>query len=410
MKFGLIGKPIKHSYSPRIHELLGISGYELCEVDNLAEFFEKRDFKGINVTIPYKVEAMKFCDELSETARQIGAVNIVVKREDGSLYGDNSDYYGFIRMVENSQVSVTNKECLVLGSGGVSKSVCKALESMGASKITVVSRNGDVNYENMYEYADTGVICNCTPAGSFPHTYELNVNVTRFQRLTGVIDVIYNPARTRLALEADRQQIAYVTGLPMLVYQAAKTDEVFTGNKISEDRIHSVIKQLDFEMRNILLIGMPGCGKSTIGASLSEKLGRELIDLDEEIEKHTGRKCAEIITNDGEAAFRTIETEMLEKFSRLSGKIISCGGGVISPKQNRYIMKQNAFVVWIQRNIDDLVTGGRPISEMIGTHELYRFREPLYIESCDYTFFNDGDINSVTEKIIRGLMDEDFSN
>ena len=404
MEYGLIGKSLGHSYSKEIHAKFGLPSYELKEVKDLDEFMREKDFKGINVTIPYKIEAMKYCGEVSDIAKKIGCVNTIIKREDGTLFGDNTDYAGFLYMVENSNVNVKNKQCLLLGSGGASRCAVEALKDLGAGEVITVSRSGSVNYENIYDFHDANIICNCTPAGMFPNNDELIVNVTRFQRLMGVIDVVYNPSRTRIALQADRQQIPYVTGLPMLVCQAAKSEELFTGGKISDEEIEKTIAFMDFSKKNILLIGMPGCGKTTIGRILSKKLNRDHIDLDEEIEKETGRKCADIINRDGESRFREIETEILKSFAKLSGKVISCGGGVISPKENRFIMKQNSNVIWIQRDIESLATEGRPLSQIIGTHELYRYREPLYIESCDYTFFNAGDPEKVADNIIEGVL------
>lgn len=408
MKYGLIGGKLGHSYSPEIHAKFGIDGYELHELESedIPEFFRERDFTGINVTIPYKVTAFEYCDEVSEIARRIGCVNTIVKRKDGSLYGDNTDYYGFRYLVEHNGIAITGKKVLILGTGGASKSVRTVMEDLGAGTIQNVSRSGEINYTSVYNrFSDASVIVNCTPVGMYPKCEPSLVNLTKFQRLTAVFDCIYNPARTDFMLSADRDYVPNFGGLDMLVAQAAKSAELFDGRKRTEEEIADVVGQIDREKRNIILIGMPGCGKTSIGRVLAEKLSREFIDLDDEIEKCTGRSPADIIRSDGEPAFREIESKVLESFAKMSGKVISCGGGVISPKKNRSTLKMNAFVVWIQRDINELATEGRPLSEIIGTHELYRYREPLYIESCDYTILNSGTIEEAADRIYEIIGD-----
>ena len=405
MDYGLLGRKLGHSYSPEIHRLLG--GYEYGiferEPDELESFFKEKSFKGINVTIPYKVRAMDFCDELSETARRIGCVNTIVRREDGSLFGHNTDYEGFVYLVRHSGIRVEGKQCLVLGTGGASKTVCIALKDLGASRVLTVSRTGRNNYTNVYNHSDAEIIVNATPVGMYPDCDEKLLNVIRFQRLMGLIDLIYNPAHTMLMLQAEKDYVHCENGLRMLVSQAAASSELFTGSSYSEDDVERIYRSIDFEMKNILLIGMPGCGKSTVGKLLAEKLNRELLDTDEEIEKRTGRSPAEIIKTDGEPEFRRIETEVLRDISILSGKIISCGGGIISPKENRGLLRRNSNVVWLQREISSLVSEGRPLSQIIGNRELYRYREPLYMESAEYVVNNDGDVNDTVNKIIEAI-------
>ena len=405
MEYGLLGRRLGHSYSPEIHRLLGGYEYELIEKEpeELDGFFSDREFKGINVTIPYKIAALKYCDELSERARRIGCVNTIVKRADGSLYGDNTDYEGFVYLINHSGIKVEGKQCLVLGTGGASKAVCTALMDLGASQVLTVSRTGENNYINIYNNVDANVIVNATPVGMFPSCDESLVNVVRFQRLTGLVDLIYNPAHTKLMLQAERDYVPSANGLRMLVSQAAASSKLFTGNNYTDEDIERVYKAIDFKMKNILLIGMPGCGKTTVGKLLAEKLNRELIDTDAEIEKRTGRSPAEIIKAEGEAEFRRIETEALRDISLLSGKIISCGGGIISPKENRGLLKRNSNVVWLQREISALASEGRPLSQIIGNKELYRYREPLYMESAEYIINNDGNVNDTVNKIIEAI-------
>ena len=404
-EFGLLGRKLSHSYSPELHSLFGDYKYELIELepDELEGFFKKGDFLGLNVTIPYKKAVIPFCDGLSEKARRIGSVNTIVKRADGTLFGDNTDYDGFCCLLRRSGLKLEGKQCLILGTGGASLSVMAALKDLGALRVLRVSRTGELNYTNVYSHVDTDIIVNTTPVGMFPNCAEAPLNICRFQRLQALFDIIYNPARTQLMLDAMRDYTKVYGGLPMLVAQAAASSALFTGREISDEEIEAAVEKISFSKQNLLLIGMPGCGKTTVGKLLAEKLQREFLDLDERIEAKTGRSPEKIIKEDGEKAFRAVETELLEELSVLSGKIISCGGGVISPKKNRFIMKRNSTVIWLQRDVELLATEGRPLSQLIGTHELYRFREPLYIESADYTFTNNSTPEKCAEKIIREL-------
>ena len=407
-EYGLLGKTLNHSYSPEIHAFFGNDNYELIELqpEELELFFKKREFKGINVTIPYKKDALKYCDEISPIAKRCGSVNTIIKRDDGTLYGDNTDYYGFMYLIKRSRVNISGKQCLILGSGGAASAVREALIDSGALRVLHVTRNGNPNYTNIYNHVDTDIIVNATPVGMYPNCFESLINMPRFQRLTAVYDLIYNPARTKFVVDAMREYCAAFSGLPMLVAQAAKSHELFLGVNVSDEKIEQCISKIEFEKRNILLIGMPGCGKTTIGRELAKRLGRDLIDLDEEIEKKTGRTPEDIIRKDGETKFREIETEVLKEFSILSSKIISCGGGVISPKANRFIMKMNSTVIWIQRAEELLATDGRPLSQIIGNHELYLYRQPLYIESADLNFRNDTTIDECVNKILKELQGE----
>lgn len=403
MEFGLIGKKLNYSCSPLIHSLISDYRYELAEMDDISKFMTVKDFNGINVTMPYKKEAYTFCDEVSETARRIGCVNTVVRRSDGTLYGENTDYFGFLWMLEKAGIDPKGRTALVLGSGGASKMAQIALKDAGAIRVEEVSRSGPLNYGNVYSREMTEIIINATPVGMYPSNGDKLLNLYRFPVLCGVADVIYNPCKSALVLEAEKNYIRSTGGLSMLVAQAVKSAELFLDSSFSDEFIESIYKECAYRFKNILIIGMPGCGKTSVSARLSELTGREVIDLDTEIESRTGRRCSEIITCDGEAAFREIETSVLKEVSILSGKIISCGGGIISPKKNRFIMRQNSNVVWIQRDLDLLETSGRPLSEIIGTHELYRFREPLYIESADYTVTNNGTVDECAKKIIEVL-------
>lgn len=410
MEYGLIGKKLSYSHSPYIHSLLGNYNYELVELDDISQFMAEKNFKGINVTMPYKIEAVRYCDEVSNVAKKIGCVNTVIKRDDGTLYGDNTDYYGFVFMLNRANLNPKGKQVLLFGNGGAAKMAKVALENMGAKEVVTVSRQGEVNYENVYLHEFANMIVNTTPVGMYPNNGDTLINLYRFPMLCAVVDVVYNPAKTKLILDAEKNYIHFTGGLPMLVAQAVKSADLFLGKQSDDEYCEQIYKKVAFDIKNILLIGMPGCGKTSIGRVLAQKLNRQLIDLDEEITKKTGKSPEKIIKTDGEKVFRSIETEVLKEISKLSGKIISCGGGVISPKENRFIMKQNSNVVWIQRDINQLATEGRPLSEIIGTHELYRYREPLYIESSDYNVINNGTIEQAADKIIKVIQNEAFSS
>lgn len=406
--FGLVGRKLKHSWSPEIHSLFGNYEYRLFEIEpeELDGFFRNAGFDGVNVTIPYKRDVVKFCDSLSEKAKRIGSVNTVIRKGDGSLFGDNTDYDGFRYLVKRSGVLLSGKDCYVLGTGGASLAVKAVLEDLRAN-IFNVSRTGELNYTNLYKHTDADILINTTPVGMYPDCFESPVNMTVFQRLLAVYDIVYNPSRTQFMLDAEKDYVRAFGGLDMLVAQAAKSSELFTGRKIGEEKIEQAVRSVRNQKRNILIIGMPGCGKSTVGRIVAERLGREFVDLDEEIEKKSGKSPAEIIKQEGEPAFREIESAVLEEFGTQSSKVIACGGGVISPKNNRcYGLKRNSTVIWIQRDEKLLETEGRPLSQIIGVHELYRYREPLYIESSDFNFTNNNAPEDCAAKIIETLERE----
>ena len=300
MKCGLLGRKLGHSYSPQIHGLLGDYSYDLFEKEpeELTAFLRDGDFSGINVTIPYKKDVIPSLDELSPAARKIGSVNTIVRRSDGSLFGHNSDYFGFVSLVNHSGIAVEGKKVLVLGSGGTSNMVVAALRDLGAAPV-VISRSGENNYDNLHLHADASVIVNATPVGMYPNTGVSPIDLNRFPKLEGVLDVIYNPAKTKLLLDAEALGIPHENGLWMLVAQAKEASEYFTGNKLSDDMIGKIHQKLSRQMKNIVLIGIPGCGKSTIGNLLAEKLGRKFVDADAEIVQMAGKPIPEIFAQDG---------------------------------------------------------------------------------------------------------------
>ncbi len=391
MKCGLLGRKLGHSYSPQIHSYLGTYSYELFEKEpeELADFLKNGDFTAINVTIPYKKEVMSYLDEISPAARKIGAVNTVVRRPDGTLFGHNTDYFGFASMVRRSGLSVSGKKVLVLGSGGASNTVVAVLEELQAN-VVVISRSGKKNYENMHLHSDAAVIVNTTPVGMYPHTGVSPISLSGFPRLEAVLDVVYNPARTQLLLDAEALGLPCRNGLWMLVAQAKEAAEYFTGQQISDSVIGNIYNKLSEQMQNIVLIGMPGCGKSTIAALLAEKLGRTALDSDSEVIRLAGKPIPDIFAQDGEEIFRDLETQALESLGKGSGFVIATGGGCITQQQNYPLLHQNGQIFWLTRPLDALPTDGRPLSQNNKLTDLYGIRKPLYEAFADHIIDNSG--------------------
>lgn len=396
MKCGLLGRKLGHSYSPQIHAQLADYSYELFEKEpeELEDFLKNGDWSGINVTVPYKKTVIPYLDELTPLARKLGAVNTIVRR-DGKLIGHNTDYFGFQKLAETLPIPIFGHKALVLGSGGASNTAAAVLEDMGA-QVVVISRSGENNYENLHLHKDARLIVNTTPVGMYPNTGKAPVDVKdrkKFPCLRGVLDVVYNPARTQLLLDAETLDdgddwFHYRNGLLMLVAQAKEAAEWFTGTKISDDVIKPILDHLEYRMLNIILIGMPGCGKSTIGKLLSEKTGRKFVDADEEIVRMAGKSIPEIFAQDGEDVFRDWETKVLAELGKQSGLIIATGGGCVTKERNYPLLHQNGEIFWIRRKIDDLPTDGRPLSQKNSLAEMYKIREPLYQQWNDWFIDN----------------------
>lgn len=384
MQCGLLGRKLGHSYSPQIHNLLGDYSYVLFEKEpeELENFLKNGDFSGLNVTIPYKKEVIPYLSELSPTAKKMGCVNTILRRSDGTLYGHNTDYFGFTSLVRHAGLSVAGKKVLVLGSGGASNTAVAALKDLGASPV-VISRSGENNYQNLHRHTDAAAIVNTTPVGMYPNTGVSPINLELFPHLEGVLDVIYNPARTQLLLDAEKLGIPRENGLWMLVAQAKEAAEVFTGGKISDEVIEKIYRELSHQMKNIVLIGMPGCGKSTIGALLAEKLGRTLADADEKIISLAGKSIPDIFAQDGEPTFRDWETKALTELGKQSGLVIATGGGCVTQKRNYPLLHQNGYLVWLERDCSVLPTDGRPLSQANDLGKMYAVRKPLYEAFAD---------------------------
>ena len=401
MRCGLLGKKLGHSYSPQIHGYLGSYTYDLFErmPEELEDFLKYGDFTGLNVTIPYKKAMIPYCSELSDRAAALGSVNTIVRRDDGSLIGHNTDYFGFASMVKRSGLQLQDKKVLVLGSGGASATVVAVLKALGAN-VVVISRTGENNYGNLHLHRDAAAIVNTTPVGMYPEVGVSPIDLDQFANLEGVLDVIYNPARTKLLLDAQKRGLITENGLWMLVAQAKESAEWFTQTRISDDKIAHIHETLRRQMENILLIGMPGCGKSTIGKSVALLLGKTFIDIDVEIVKQAGMSIPEIFAKDGEEGFRKLETDVLAQFCKQSGLVIATGGGCVTREGNYPIMHQNGKIIWLQRELELLPTDGRPLSQKGKLDAMYQVRKPLYTRFSDGIVINDADSECVTRRII----------
>ena len=404
MKCGLLGRKLGHSYSPQIHSHLGAYSYALFEKEpeKLEAFLRNGAFTGINVTIPYKKDLIPYLDELSPTARKMGSVNTVVRRADGTLFGHNTDYFGFTSLVKHSGIPVEGKKVLVLGSGGTSNMAVTALKGLGAQPI-VISRSGENNYGNLHLHADASVIVNATPVGMYPNTGVSPIDLKQFSHLEGVLDVVYNPARTQLLLDAEALGIPCENGLWMLVAQAKEASEYFTGTSLPDTCIEKIHRILTHQMKNIILIGMPGCGKTTIGTLLAKKLGRTVVDADEKIVELAGKSIPEIFTQDGEEAFRATETAALEALGKQSARVISTGGGCVTRQRNYPLLHQNGYLVWLERDLTLLPTDGRPLSQSTALTDMYKVRKPMYEAFADIRVENSGAPEDTVREILERL-------
>lgn len=404
MKSGLLGRKLGHSYSPQIHEYLGSYSYDLFEREpnEIEDFLRNGDFTGINVTIPYKKDVIPFLDELSPTAVKMGSVNTVVRRKDGSLFGHNTDYFGFTSMVHRSGIQVAGKKVLVLGSGGTSNTAVKALEDLGA-QVIIVSRSGENNYDNLHVHQDAAVIVNTTPVGMYPNTGVSPVDLSCFPTLEGVLDVIYNPAKTQLLLDAEKLGLPHENGLWMLVAQAKEAAEYFGGSPLPDSIIEIVYNKMSAKMKNIILVGMPGSGKSTIAALLAEQLGRSIIDADQKVIELAGKSIPDIFAEDGEVIFRQWETQALSDLGKKSQLIIATGGGCVTQQRNYPLLHQNGMIFWLQRELDLLPTDGRPLSLIQKLSDMYAMRKPMYEAFSDYQIDNNGTCQESIHQILSIL-------
>ena len=399
--YGLIGRKLGHSYSPQIHSYLGDYEYNIYEMeeDAVGSFLEKREFDAINVTIPYKKTVMPFLDRIDASALKIGSVNTIVKEADGTLTGYNTDYYGFSYMLKKGNIDVCGKKVMILGDGGASATVQCVVKDLNAAEIIVVSRHTDTNYDNIHLHYDSDIIINTTPVGMYPHNLETLVDLDKFSNLSGVADLIYNPERTQLILDAGKKGINCISGLYMLSAQAKKAAEYFFRKDYDEGIIDFIVEKLSFELTNIVLVGMPGCGKTTIGTVLAEHYGRKLVDMDALIVEKAGMTIPEIFALQGETGFRKIEAEVAKEVGKEKELVISTGGGVIVTPENHDALRQNATVVFINRDISVLPTDGRPLSQKNSLQEMYNKRLPLYRSICHHEVDGNGTVEEVAERI-----------
>lgn len=401
-RYGLVGRHLGHSYSPAIHGYFGTYPYDLIELepDALESFLRYGDWSGLNVTIPYKKTAAALCHTLSPMAQRLGSVNTLVRRPDGTIFGDNTDAFGFWQMALRLGVDYSGKKALVLGSGGASVTVQAILGELGAA-VTVISRSGENNYTNLSRHMDAAIIVNTTPVGMYPNNGAAPLSLDIFPKIEAVLDLVYNPARTALILEAEKRGIACTSGLYMLVAQAALASQHFTGRTISPEMIGEVWTKLTMDTENLILIGMPGCGKSTIGRLLARILNRPFWDADDEIEKCCGRSAGTYIQQFGESAFRQLETDVLRRLGAMSGAVIATGGGCVTREENHPLLRQNGRILWLQRALGDLSREGRPLSQAAGVSTLYRVRKPLYQAFSQFTVSNDGSPEETVKTILE---------
>ncbi|MBQ7474878.1 MAG: chorismate mutase [Clostridia bacterium] len=388
--FGLLGGSLSHSHSPLIHSMLGDYSYELFErdPDGAREFILSGDWSGLNVTIPYKKLAFTLCGEVSDTAEKCGSVNTLIRRN-GKIYGDNTDYFGFLATVRESGVGIGGKKCLVLGSGGAAGAVRAVLSDLGAGEIVTVSRGGEDNYENITRHADADIIVNATPVGMYPENGARPVDISLFPRLSGVFDLIFNPLKTKLILDAEKRGVPSRGGLLMLVAQAKKSSDLFLGRTSDDAIIREIAAELEKRVRNVVLVGMPGCGKTTVGKIVAERLGRPFVDTDSEIERAAGEPIKDIFAKYGEEYFRTLEEKAVGDAGKLAGAVVSVGGGAVMREANRDALRQNGVVVYLMRDTGSLPREGRPLSEGADLSRMRREREPYYKAVADAEIEND---------------------
>ena len=399
--YGLLGRKLGHSWSVPIHAALGCKDYRLIELEprDLPGFLRREDIGGLNVTIPYKRDVMAYCDVIDDNARAIGSVNTITRRADGKLYAYNTDAAGFLWMVRRAGIEFRGRKVLVLGSGGASLTAQAMARRMGAREVVVVSRSGPDNYGNLSRHADAELLVNTTPVGMFPNAGVSPVDLRTFPRCCGVVDVVYNPRRTALVLQAEALGLPCTGGLPMLVMQAVAAEEYFFERKFPEGEAEREFSLLCRDTSNIVLIGMPGSGKTTVGEALARITGREAVDIDRRVEARTGRSIPEIFAQDGEAAFRALEQEETAEAGRLSGKILITGGGVVKTPANYGSLRQNGRIYHLTRDLSLLPTEGRPLSAGADLSAMWREREPLYTQFRDAVIDNSGAVEDTAAAI-----------
>lgn len=407
MRCYLIGQSLKHSFSPGLHSLLGQCDYALKELEpeEIPLFLRKGDFDGLNITIPYKQLVLPYLDELSPQARETGAVNTILRRKDGKLYGDNTDIEGFEKLLSYSDTHLGGQKLLILGSGGTSQTAQYVAKKQGAREILVASRSGALRYDSLPE--DCEIIINTTPVGMYPHIAETPVDLDHFHQLEAVLDVVYNPLKTRLVLQARSRGIKAQGGLPMLAGQAYAAQKLWQERELPESLLQNALNALSKERGNLVLIGMPGSGKSSCAKILSHLMNKTLFDTDDWIIKKTGKSISQIFADSGEAAFRELEADAVKEAGKTSGAVIAVGGGAVLNAENRLNLRANGYICWLKRPLSLLETQGRPLSaSMEHLNKLYQERSPLYADLCDVQFEN----NDSLERLAIQIKEEYHAN
>ena len=408
MKCGLLGRKLGHSYSPQIHAHLGSYDYSLFEKEpeEVEDFLKHGDFSAINVTIPYKKTVLPFCQELSPVAKKMNAVNTIVRKSDGSCVGHNTDYFGFSYTLKHMGISPSGKKALVFGSGGASNTAVAVLQDLNAN--VVVISHGENTPQTWELHPDARILVNATPEGMYPKNGSSPADLTYFPKLEAVVDMIYNPARTHLLLDAEKLGIPAENGLRMLVSQAKESAEWFLGHALPDELIEKIYRQLKLQMENIILIGMPGSGKTTIGRILSQKLGKTFVDADEILAQNSGMSTSEILKTKGEPAFRAMETAVLDALGKESGLILSTGGGCVTREENYPLLHQNGTIFCIQRELDKLSTQDRPLSQNGKLNALFQSRKPMYQKFADHFIDNNTTVENAVDQILTRLNWEEL--
>lgn len=403
--YGLLGQRLLQSLAPEIHRELGNLRYELfqLEPDKLDEFFEKREFDGLNVTSPYKTEVLKYCDKLTPQAEEIGSVDTIIVDESGRLIGDNCEYDGFIHTIKKCGIDINGKKVLIFGSGESAKNPKAVIKDLGAKNIVTVTEMGQVNYENFYEHADADIIINTTHTGMFPHNGEKLVDLKKFPNLCGVLDLIYNPRRTKLICDAEDLEIPNSDGLSMLVAQHYMTEIKFGRIEPDDELMKATYKTMSDRRKNIIFVGLPGCGKTTIAKVVAAKLGRPCIDVDRLIEMKAGVPLSSVFLAYGESYYRELESETLRKITRNGGQVISIESGAVLSMENQYYIRQNGYVVWLTRSLDELKFGGVYLARNLeALKRIDNERTPIYKFLADITV----EVTDNAEKTVFEIIDK----
>lgn len=409
MEYGLIGENLSHSFSKFIHSEFNLYNYNLYNLseNELDVVLKSKKFKGLNITIPYKKSVIKYCDVLDETVKKIGSANTLVIKND-RLKAYNTDYFGLKYTMDRSNIFLKNKKVMILGSGGTSLTARALAEDLGASEIITVSRslNEKINYSNIYDYNFVDVLINTTPVGMYPNNLCELVDISKFKNLSGVVDVIYNPLKSKLLMESKELKIPIAGGLPMLVAQAKASAEIFSGERIDDSIIEKIIKKLCFKISNIVLVGMPGCGKTTLSKILSDKLSKKFVDTDQEIQKYFQEKISKIFEIYGEEKFREAETEIIKKYGKENNLILSTGGGAVVDSENYYPLKQNSRIYWIKRDLNKLDTKNRPLSKNLNEiKKIYESRKLMYENFSDKIVLNNERLEDAAQKILEDFYE-----